>query len=116
MTGGRILLESEKRQFSEMDIVPREIDVEDAWSEVRPSTMTDICSCLSQSAERTPFATAQVSLVRLGLGLIELALLADEASKRHGDERWDDGDRRFIGPQGRAFVSHHHVERCRHRR
>lgn len=66
-----------------MDVVPREIDDEDAWSEVWPSTMADICNHLDQSAERGPFVKAQVSLERQGLGFIELALLTYEASKRH---------------------------------
>lgn len=83
MTRGKILLERGKRQFSKTDVVSREIDVEDAWSEVRPSTMADICNCLDKSAERAPFVTARMSLVRQGLGFIELALLTDEASKRH---------------------------------
>lgn len=52
-------------------------------NEGRPSTMAVICNYLNQSAGRGPFVTARVSLVRQGLGLIELALLTYEASKRH---------------------------------
>lgn len=51
--------------------------------EGRSSTMAVICKYLKQSAGRAPFVTARVSLVRQGLGFIELALLTYEASKRH---------------------------------
>lgn len=43
--------------------------------------MAAICNYL-QSTKRAPFDTARASLVRQGLGFIELALLTYEASKR----------------------------------
>lgn len=45
--------------------------------------MADICNYLRPGAGRASFDIERASLVRRGMGLIELALWTYEASKRH---------------------------------